>query len=200
AAISLFAEIVTDERTPHIKAELKWLAHELAPVRDIDAFLKEALSPLRKEHPGERGLAALYRSFSRMRTKGYEQVFAAIESPRFQDLLVNTQEWIETGPWRQPSDLIARSRIGQPVEILAGNALARRRKKIRRQAAHLDVLDDEQIHLLRLRIKKIRYAAEFFAGLFVGKKAEKRQKKFQSTLRRLQNSLGSLNDIATRKS
>ena len=66
-AISIFADVVTDERATHIKSELRWLAQELAPARDIDAFLREALAPLRKAHPGEAGLATLYRSFSRKR-------------------------------------------------------------------------------------------------------------------------------------
>jgi triphosphatase len=44
--------------------------------------------------------------------------------------------------------------------------------------------------------EKIRYAAEFFDELFPGKKVVKRQKKFTSALKQLQDGLGDLNDIA----
>jgi|SoimicMinimDraft_3_1059731.scaffolds.fasta_scaffold01778_3 inorganic triphosphatase YgiF len=199
-AISIFADVVTDERATHIKSELRWLAQELAPARDIDAFLREALAPLRKAHPGEAGLATLYRSFSRKRARAFQQAITAVESSRYRNLLIDAIEWIEVGAWRRPTQQIAQARLQQPVEILASAVLARWRKKIRKRAALIDKLNIVQLHRLRLQAKKIRYAAEFFADLFSGRKADKRQKKFKSTLRALQNSLGNLNDIETRKS
>jgi CHAD domain-containing protein len=45
-------------------------------------------------------------------------------------------------------------------------------------------------------VKKLRYAAEFFDELFPGKKVVKRQKKFTSALKQLQDGPGDLNDIA----
>jgi CHAD domain-containing protein len=49
---------------------------------------------------------------------------------------------------------------------------------------------------LRIQVKKMRYAAEFFSELFQNKKAMRRQKKFMPALERLQDGLGDLNDIA----
>ena len=101
---------VTDERAAHIKSELRWLAKELAPARDIDAFLKEALAPLRKAHPGEVGLATLYGSFSRKRARGFQQAIAALGSPRYRSLLIDAIEWIEVGASRRPTQQIAQAR------------------------------------------------------------------------------------------
>jgi triphosphatase len=42
----------------------------------------------------------------------------------------------------------------------------------------------------------VRYASEFFADLFPGKKASRRRAKFLSALERVQDCLGDLNDIA----
>src|SRR5262245_18994846 len=47
-----------------------------------------------------------------------------------------------------------------------------------------------------VRTLNLRYAAEFFSGLFRDKKAMRRQKKFMPALKRLQDGLGDLNDIA----
>jgi CHAD domain-containing protein len=44
--------------------------------------------------------------------------------------------------------------------------------------------------------KKLRYAAEFFASLFAGKREMKSRKQFLPVLDRLQDALGDLNDIA----
>ncbi len=60
---------------------------------------------------------------------------------------------------------------------------------------HLEELDPPRRHRLRIQAKKLRYAAEFFAGAFSGKKASRRREDFV-TARQLQDALGDLNDIA----
>jgi CHAD domain-containing protein len=57
-------------------------------------------------------------------------------------------------------------------------------------------LDAQSRHKLRIQTKKLRYATEFFGGLFAGKRASRRRKQFRSALERLQDGLGDLNDIA----
>src|SRR4029079_10010487 len=52
---------------------------------------------------------------------------------------------------------------------------------------------------LRIQIKKTRYAAEFFGGLFRKKKAARRSEKLLRALRGMQTALGGLNDVAHRK-
>ena len=60
-------------------------------------------------------------------------------------------------------------------------------------------LNPEQLHKLRIQVKKSRYATEFFTGLFHGKKCAKRCKEIKSSLMKLQNDLGKINDIVTHK-
>jgi triphosphatase len=52
--------------------------------------------------------------------------------------------------------------------------------------------DHAQLHQLRIEIKKLRYAAEFFSTLY-----ERRVKQYTSALAGLQELLGGLNDAAT---
>ena len=47
AAMSLFGGILSDPQTAAIKAELKWLAGELAPARELDVLMKRVLAPVR---------------------------------------------------------------------------------------------------------------------------------------------------------
>ena len=91
-----------------------------------------------------------------------------------------------------------RTRRERPIELHAAEQLSRRRKKIRRRGARIDHLNAEQLHRLRIQVKKARYAVEFFSSVFDGKKSAKRRKKVASSLRQLQNCLGGLNDIVTR--
>lgn len=56
-------------------------------------------------------------------------------------------------------------------------------------------LDPHARHKLRIRIKKLRYATEFYRAVFPGKKQHKRRAAFLSALKNLQDCFGELNDI-----
>lgn len=198
-AISLFSNVVHDHQVAQLKAELKWLGGELSPARDLDALLAEVMRPLRKQHPDNRGLRSLHRTFSRQRLVEYKRASEAAVSPRFRRLLIDMLAWIETGEWVTTTDDAARGRRDQPVERHAADQLARRRKKVRRRGRAIQDLDPIHRHRLRIQVKKTRYATEFFAGLFKRRKAARRGAKLLNALKRMQTSLGGLNDVTTRR-
>ncbi|MGD0421627.1 MAG: CYTH and CHAD domain-containing protein [Xanthobacteraceae bacterium] len=199
AAISLFSEVVSDDRVNTIKTELRWLARECGPARDLDTLLVEVLRPLRNQHANEPGLVSICRMFERKRLKSYRQAQAAIQSARFRALIFDTAEWVEAGPWSTSDELPKSARRELPIEIYAAEQLSQRRKKIRRRGAKIRDMTPEQLHRLRIQVKKARYAAEFFSDVHQGKKSAKRYKEIRSSLTQLQNCLGGINDIATRK-
>jgi CHAD domain-containing protein len=57
------------------------------------------------------------------------------------------------------------------------------------------MLDVRRRHKLRIQAKKLRYAVEFFADLFSGKRADKQKKRFLDAIECVQDRLGELNDI-----
>ena len=141
AAISLFSEVVSDDRVNTIKTELRWLARECGPARDLDTLLVDVLKPLRKQHPNEPGLVSIGKMFERKRLQSYRQAHEAIQSARFRTLILDTAEWIEAGPWSTSDDPPIRTRREMPIEIYAAEQLSRRRKKIRRRGARIGKLD-----------------------------------------------------------
>ena len=104
-------------------------------------------------------------------------------------------EWLQLGQWTKPHDDLIRSRGDMPIEIFAVEQLRRRLRKVRKRGRKLAQLDAKKRHTLRIQVKKLRYATEFFGELFRGKKATKRQKKYNTALEQLQDGLGALNDI-----
>ena len=199
AAISLFSDVVSDDRINTIKIELRWLAQELGPARDLDTFIIEVLKPLRKQYAKEPGFVSISKMFARKRLKSYRRAEEAVQSARFRTLVLDTAEWIEAGPWSISEDPLMRARRDMPIEIRAVEQLSQRRKKIRRRGAKIGDLSPEQLHRLRIQVKKARYAAEFFSSVYPGKMSVKRCKKFLSSLMQLQNCLGGINDIVTHK-
>jgi CHAD domain-containing protein len=137
--------------------------------------------------------------FARERLKSYRRAHETVQSARFRTLILDTAEWVETGPWSISEDSLMRARREMPIEIHAAEQLSRRRKRIRRRGAKIGDLSPEQLHRLRIQVKKTRYAAEFFSSVYQGKKSAERCKKILSSLRQLQNCLGGINDIMIHK-
>ena len=197
AGIALFAEMLAG-REP-IKDELRWIAQELGPARDLDVFVADVLEPLRAAHPDNAEVAEAHRNFMARRVTAYARAKDAIGSERLRRALLDLTAWIETGMWADGGDVRPRSLAAGLVTKHAAKQLARLRRKIRNSGANLRDLTVDERHRLRIRAKCLRYTTEFFAATFPGKKSEKRRAKSLSALRDLQDSLGLLHDIATRQ-
>jgi CHAD domain-containing protein len=195
-ALSLFADLAVDARTPAVKRELKWLTGELGPAREFEVFLTRVVAPLGKQHTRLSGMRTLSRDLADQREAAVARALAAVSSRRFRELTGNVGGWIETGSWREPRSKLARDRSEQRIEAVARAQLKRRWKKIRKCGGRLAQLDPRARHELRIRAKKLRYATEFYKTVFAGKKQEKRRLAFLSALKQLQECLGELNDIA----
>jgi inorganic triphosphatase YgiF len=197
ASISLFSDFLDDDKINMIKTELRWLAREFGPARNVDTLIMEVIQPLRKQHRKEPGLVSIGRMFGRQRLQSYRRVQEAVQSARFRKLVLDTAEWVEAGPWSTLP--LTRARRETPIEIYAAEQLLHRFKKVRRKGAKIAELNPDQLHRLRIQVKKARYAVEFFFNLYSGKKSGKRRKKVLSSLAQLQAALGRINDIVTHK-
>ena len=199
AAISLFSAVTSDDRLEAIKTELKWLAQALGPARDLDTLLSEVIKPLRQQHANEPGFTSISNMFTRERLKSYRHAQEAVRSARFRSLVLDTTEWVEAGPWTVSDDPLKRAYREMPIDAYAAEQLSHRRKQIRRRGRRIGELNAEQLHRLRIQVKKARYAVNFFSSVYGGKKSAKHSKKIKSALMQLQNSLGRMNDIVTHK-
>jgi CHAD domain-containing protein len=72
--------------------------------------------------------------------------------------------------------------------------LSRRARKIIKKVKRIEHLQPRQQHKLRIAVKKLRYASQFFASLFDNKAAKSRGR-LERRLKALQSALGKLNDI-----
>ena len=197
-AISIFAEVVGDKHSAQIKCELRWIEGELGPARDLDVFMADVLDPVRKRHPHDRGVSRVYRKFARRRALLYAQAGRSLQSERFRHLELTVVRWIHTGPWLTHESGPTPRRRDRLVIQLAARTLTRWRRKLKKTGHHMARLNRTELHKLRIRAKKLRYAMEFFSGAFPGRKRAKRCRETLSALVALQDSLGALNDVVKR--
>jgi len=188
---ALFAKLVGNQETERIKSELKWLTSELALARDLDVYERSKVEPLRRSAPMGRGMKELEGELAFRLAAAFGRAKDAVNSLRYRTLLLDTLQWLEIGYWARRA---RRYRV-RSVERFAAHVLARRTKKAMKKAKSLRKLDSRHRHKLRIAIKKLRYATDFFEHLFAKRKAKKRLSRFSVRLKDLQDRLGALNDI-----
>src|SRR5262249_23643223 len=160
--------------------------------RDLDVFVADVVSPLREQDPERPGLASLCRTIEARRRRAHNAAADAVGSQRFRTLGLETAQWLGAGPGTRGADDLRKLRGERPVAALAADGLARRGGKIRERGKSRRKLARRERHKLRIGGKKVRYAFEFFADVFPGKKSAKRCAAALSRLKELQDALGGL--------
>jgi CHAD domain-containing protein len=191
AAIAVFSELLDCNQTEQIKRDLKWLAGKLAPVRDLDVFLKGKIARFEVSDPSTAGLPELKSELIYRRDIAAETAKAAIATARYRLLIFNILEWVEDGKWLKRS----KSRGNPEIRPFVAQLFERRTKKVRRKAKRAGEVDAHARHKLRIAIKKLRYALYFFETLYSHDGSAKALSRYKKHLKDLQDNLGALNDI-----
>ena len=152
-----------------LRDELKWLAGELGPARDLDVLITH-LRPEREEVGPE--ATPIIKRLERDRRGARRRALAALDSDRYLALLDELHVAVEHPPVQSTDRSLAR-------------VAAREFAKLRRDVAALGPQPtDEALHRVRIRGKRARYAAEL-AEQVVGKRARrmvKAAKRFQDVI------------------
>ncbi|KWV52261.1 hypothetical protein AS156_11070 [Bradyrhizobium macuxiense] len=194
AAISLFSRMLVGPSTEEVKVQLKWLTNELAAARELDVFVRDDIEPASHDALLRRGGKAIRQEFSERRDRAFARARMATSSARYRTMLIDTLQWIEA------PQTIAAADEGGPVGEFAATLLHRRIRKLRKDGRRLDAMSARERHKVRIRAKKLRYAIDFFESLFPGKRERKQLAWLSKHLKRIQKTLGSLNDfVAHRK-
>lgn len=197
SAVSLFRDVVADGRVEAIGAGLRDASRLLGEARNLDVYLAQVVEPGLAGAAPPPGLPE-YRAFiesERRRRDG--EIADLLGSAAFRLGMLDLVAWIETGPWLANDDPLRAALRDRPVGDMAAEVLARQHRRVAKRGRHLDRLDPEARHRVRIAAKKLRYASEFFGSLVARKAERRRYTAFLEALERLQDALGDLNDVAT---
>ncbi|MDP2155119.1 MAG: CHAD domain-containing protein, partial [Sulfuricella sp.] len=186
-ALSLFAAAAPGIKDAGLSEGLRWLVSQLGPARDWDVFLGEMLPPVIAALPGEEGLLWLQQQADKVRLEKREQACVAAAGQRYNEIMLRLGAWLWRAPWRTTA---VAADLDMPVPVFAAQMLDRRYRQVCRRGRQLKALTAEQRHALRIAAKKLRYAAEFFTGLYPGKAT----RRYIQALSHLQDEFGALND------
>lgn len=193
SCLALYDELLPPQQTAYLGAELRWLIGELGPARDWDVFLSETLSKVMDALPGEPALKGLKSAAGKKRDEAYDRAEAALRSQRYLGLAMLLGAWAEGRRWHDPTAMPPErpDGIGEPAESVAHALLDKRYQGVRHTGRRFSALDLQGRHKLRIQIKKLRYATEFFGSLY----PPDRLAAFLGDLKGMQDQLGVANDI-----
>ncbi|MFW5893539.1 MAG: CHAD domain-containing protein [Verrucomicrobiota bacterium] len=174
------------------KNVLKWISERSGAVRDWDVFLEQRLDPVRSHYPDLSALDTLADQAAIRRRHAQSSFTRALRSTRYARFLIDLYEWIHERQWREQPVTEESAALFSPLHEFADAKLRKLQDKVHKKGRKFRQLSDQDRHKLRIAIKKLRYACEFFRSLYSKKNIDKRLKR----LKRLQDYLGELNDIA----
>jgi CHAD domain-containing protein len=165
--------LIDREWATSLRTDIAWLGAALGPVRDLDVLIEH----LREDattlgHREQRALRRLFDRLEQERREAREVLLQALESSAYLDLL----DRLETAV-AEPRILVE----DVSLEAIAGAEFRKLRRAVKRLGAEPT---DEELHDIRIRGKRARYAAEL-AEASAGKAAARflqEAKAFQDVL------------------
>ncbi len=196
SALSIFKRLIPKSQLAWLQPGAKKTASTLGPARDWDVFLSDLLIPIIQVRPDDTALDSLRRGAEARRTAAYGKLRKDLAAAPYERFLLRVDRWLEAKAWRSEQTEKQATLSATPIATFASELLTERRAKALALGADFARLPAEDRHILRIAMKKLRYAVEFFAMLF----ERKAVKPFVGSLKALQDDLGHLNDVAVAES
>jgi CHAD domain-containing protein len=172
--------LVDSTWSEELRGELAWLGEALGPARDLDVLIAGLRSTARHFEPGEQyGLALMFRRLEDERQSARAALATSLRSERYLSLRA-----------RLPAEVASIPAVESEATLC--DLAAREFRRLHDAARALDEHPyDDELHDLRLRVKRARYAAEL-ATTEAGEPAER----FVSRAKAVQDVLGEHQDAS----
>jgi CHAD domain-containing protein len=192
SGLKIFRPLIPRQASAERVEDIRWLNGFLGPARDWDVFLREGMAAVFGHFPRKRGLSLFRVKAEAIRRDHHHALREALAEPRYPLLLQRFADWLERHSWREVCGDKQRQRLAVPVLAFATPLLERDHRRVVKQGNSFVKLSAEERHALRIRIKQLRYAQDFFASLYETSTV----KLYLNALSNLQDCLGVMNDIS----
>jgi triphosphatase len=190
---ALFGRDIPSPAFQAVNSEARWLMQQLGPARDWDVFAETTVTRLVAAAP-DVDLGGLREAVERQRKSSYDALQAVLADARCSRFLLSLGHMVERRGWRNEINSEALVVLSQPMPAVAGKILSRLHRKALKRGSHFRQLNIDAQHDLRIDLKKLRYAAEFFLPLY---SAHGPAKRYVKRLTGVQAGLGRARDIAS---
>ncbi len=189
ALVGAYRKAMAADVSGYLARELDWLQTQFGAARDWDVFISESLQRLQMRLPADPAVSAMLRAAASLRDEGHRTMRAALDDPRYTELLLQLALALADGSWGADADS-GGALLDRSIVEFARLVLDKRYRRLRKIGGKRADLPEEDLHRLRIAGKKLRYVGDFFRSLYPRKPASK----FIAALAEVQDQLGSLND------
>ncbi|MEZ5615203.1 MAG: CYTH and CHAD domain-containing protein [Rhodocyclaceae bacterium] len=186
SALRTFRKALPEGFEQAVAPPLRALSRTLGSARDWDVLAGDIIGPAQAAFADDARLAALAQAVERARRRAREAVGEALVAPDHARVLLDFGARLQRAAAAPPAA------APEMLTAFAARRLNRLHKKALALAEAAAGDDPASLHALRIGVKRLRYAIEFFAPLHGGRAT----RKALASLTALQDSLGALNDLA----
>ncbi|WP_416899900.1 MAG: CHAD domain-containing protein [Minwuia sp.] len=183
SAFSIFGGLIGDD-LEGLNEQARHILKSLGDARDLDVFIEETMPPVLEEHDGAKGLTQLGERADEARNEAYGHVRSMLAEPVLGQFVLRVLLTAE--------HIAGRRENTGPIRDLAQKELKRRRKKVLKKGEGFETMPTPERHMVRIALKKLRYAVDFFQSLY----PEDAVAPYQTLIKDLQDDFGTMNDAA----
>jgi triphosphatase len=160
AAVRAFEPGIPRQLLTYLGRELPWLGEVLGNVRDLDVQLSLLDDHCKKVPPEHReGLTPFRENLEQVRAQRRKEMLAALDSSRYFRLLVQLERFALGAAAR-------RAPFNEPIVQIGRRAIRRAFRRVLKRGRRVsETPSDEELHGLRIRVKRLRYLLEFLRDL-----------------------------------
>jgi CHAD domain-containing protein len=158
AALRVFATVLPPEAEP-LRQEAGWLGRSLASVRDLDVQLAQ-LQDWRASlpEPDRAALDALSNLIAEQRVQARTELLAVLDAERYSQFVASAEHVQQIASETPSLELL---------DLEAPRLIRRAYRKLRKLGDTLDAQSPPvELHALRIRAKRLRYAVEFVSPVY----------------------------------
>lgn len=192
AALSLFQKDFPCTEFLTFRADAKHLASAMGEARNWDVFLDLVRDIMHNPFGAEPGFDPLLTAAESRRQAGYDIVRSTLMGMEPTRFLLSIEQFLTRRGWRNAQNAQDLAKLTAPGSEFAACCLERLHRRVCKKGRRLHELRADERHEVRIALKNLRYAAEFFSALYDRPAVVHR---YLRAVVRLQDVLGSSNDM-----
>ena len=173
-----------------ISEGVDWLAKELGATRDWDVLAGTTLERMNSADATPLKELAVAKARS-----AHQALVLSLRDPRYTQVVLQLNGWLYGRHWRHSNHRDKDDPLATRAVVGMLPLLQKAEKRLGQRIKGADINDPATVHRVRIAAKKARYAAEFFTDLLPRQAA----RRYVSHLSKLQDHLGSFNDLEVAK-
>jgi inorganic triphosphatase YgiF len=192
SAVRLFRPVLPEQQRSWLNDELRFFGKQMAAARDWDVFAAEIVAPTLLSFSDQEPFHTLMKRVAECRNQSRNFARDALLSERYTKLLLSISARLAEQAWREQPDSESAAQLFRPARSFADARLTELHQRVCETGARFGTLSVSERHRLRILVKRLRYASNFFGSLY----QEGPAWVYSDKLAVLQDDLGYVNDVS----